>query len=28
VADGRGSFGDVIYVKPDDYERAARALGI
>jgi hypothetical protein len=28
VADGRGSFGYVIYVKPDDYERAAAALGV
>jgi hypothetical protein len=28
VADGRGSFGYVIYVRPDDYERAAAALGI
>jgi len=28
VADGRGSFGYVIYVRPDDYERAATALGI
>jgi hypothetical protein len=28
VADGRGSFGYVIYVKPDDYERAATALGL
>ena len=28
VADGRGSFGYVIYVRPDDYERAAVALGL
>jgi hypothetical protein len=28
VADGRGSFGYVIYVRPDDYVRAAAALGI
>jgi hypothetical protein len=28
VADGKGSFGYVIYVKPDDYERAAEALGV
>jgi hypothetical protein len=28
VADGRGSFGYVIYVRPEDYERAAAALGI
>jgi hypothetical protein len=28
VADGRGSFGYVIYVRPDDYERAVSALGI
>jgi hypothetical protein len=28
VADGRGSFGYVIYVRPDDYERAAAALGV
>jgi hypothetical protein len=28
VADGRGSFGYVIYVRPDDYERAAKALGV
>ena len=28
VADGRGSFGYVIYVKPEDYERAAEALGV
>ncbi len=28
VADGRGSFGYVIYVKPEDFERAATALGI
>jgi hypothetical protein len=28
VTDGRGSYGYVIYVKPDDYERAAQALEI
>jgi hypothetical protein len=28
VADGRGSFGYVIYVRPEDYERAAAALGV
>ena len=28
VADGRGSFGYVIYVRPEDYERAAEALGV
>jgi hypothetical protein len=28
VADGRGSSGYVIYVRPDDYERAATALGV
>jgi hypothetical protein len=28
VADGRGSFGYVIYVRPDDHQRAARALGV
>jgi hypothetical protein len=28
VADGQGSFGYVIYVRPEDYERAAEALGI
>ena len=28
VADGRGTFGYVIYVKPDEYERAATALGV
>ena len=28
VADGRGSFGYVVYVRPDDVERAAGALGI
>jgi hypothetical protein len=27
VTDGRGSFGYVIYVKSEDYERAATALG-
>jgi len=28
VADGRGSFGYVVYVSPDDYERAVSALGV
>lgn len=28
VADGKGSFGYVIYVKPEDYEGAAQALGV
>jgi hypothetical protein len=28
VADGRGSFGYVIYVRPEDYGRAAAALGV
>jgi hypothetical protein len=28
VADGRGSFGYVIYVTPEQFERAAQALGI
>jgi predicted amino acid-binding ACT domain protein len=28
VANGRGSFGYVIDVRPDDYERAATALGV
>ena len=28
VADGRGSFGYVIYVRPDKYERAVAALGV
>ena len=28
VSDGRGSFGYVIYVRPDEYERAVATLGI
>jgi hypothetical protein len=28
VADGRGRFGYVIYVRPEEYERAASALGV
>ncbi len=28
VADGRGSFGYIVYVRPDQYERAAMALGV
>ncbi len=28
VTDGKGSFGYVIYVKPEDYERAAAALEV
>lgn len=28
VADGRGSFGYILYVRPDDYARAAAALDL
>jgi hypothetical protein len=28
VTDGRGTFGYLIYVRPEDYERAASALGV
>jgi predicted amino acid-binding ACT domain protein len=28
VTDGRGTFGYLIYVRPEDYSRAAEALGI
>ena len=28
VADGRGSFGYIIYVRPEDYDRAVVALGL
>ena len=28
VTDGRGSFGYIIYVRPEDYDRAAAVLGI
>ncbi len=28
VTDGRGGFGYVLYVRPDDFERAAKALGV
>jgi hypothetical protein len=28
VADGKGSFGYVIYVRPEDFERAVEALGL
>jgi len=28
VTDGRGRFGYVLWVKPEDYEKAARALGV
>jgi hypothetical protein len=28
VTDGRGSFGYVVYVREDQFERAARALGV
>jgi hypothetical protein len=28
IADGAGKFGHLIYVRPDDYERAAKALGV
>jgi hypothetical protein len=28
VGDGKGSYGYVIYVRPDEYERAVEALGV
>jgi len=28
LADGRGSFGYILYVRPEDYERAVQALGV
>lgn len=28
VTDGQGSFGYVLYVRPDEYERAVEALGV
>jgi hypothetical protein len=28
VADGKGTYGYIIYVQPDDYERAAAALNV
>ena len=28
VADGRGSYGYVLYIRPEEYEKAAAALGI
>jgi hypothetical protein len=28
VADGKGSFGYVLYVKPDEFQRASAALGV
>ena len=28
IADGKGSYGYIIYVRPDDYERAAAALNV
>ena len=28
VADGRGSFGYVIYIRPEEYDRAVTALGV
>lgn len=28
VSDGKGSYGYVIYVRPDEYEAAGRALGV
>jgi len=28
VTDGRGRFGYVVYVKPEDFERAAEAVGV
>jgi hypothetical protein len=28
VADGKGSFGYILYVKPDEFQRASAALGV
>jgi hypothetical protein len=28
VSDGKGSYGYVIYVRPEEYERAAKTLGM
>ena len=28
VADGRGAYGYVLYIRPEDYEQAAKALGL
>ncbi len=28
VADGRGGYGYIIYVRPEEYERAAETLGV
>ena len=28
VADGKGSYGYIIYVRPEEYERAAEALDV
>ena len=28
VADGRGGYGYIIYVRPEDFERAAKALEV
>jgi hypothetical protein len=28
VADGRGAYGYVIYIRPEEYDRAAKALGV
>lgn len=28
VADGKGCFGYILYVRPDEYERAVRAMGL
>jgi hypothetical protein len=28
IADGAGKFGHLIYVRPEDFERAAKALGV
>ena len=28
VTDGKGSFGYILYVRPEEYERAALALGV
>jgi hypothetical protein len=27
VTDGRGSYGYIVYVRPEEYEQAAQALG-
>jgi hypothetical protein len=28
VADGKGSFGYLIYIRPEEFEKAAKALGV